>query len=560
MPPSLPVPGGSKGLWGHQLNEFLEVSHRPDGKLKGVPSVFNVQDYGAKGDGVTDDTAAIQAAINAGEASVVNARQGGIVFLPAGRFRTTAPLRIKQDGIMLVGSGMGKGNDSSGQPNANKASGTTIEPRSTFVGNAVIVVAGDTYTPMNVHLRDFNINGWSSPASLDGIHFSSFHGGIRDVWVRFTSGHGVRTTSLGWEFPLEGSDCLFENVRVANTAPNHPGAEKHGWWIGENAGDHEFVACRAASVTGHGFYLAEGASGTRFSGCYVADALGAGFYAEGIWAHRFTDCRIQDTNGGIYMTSDSGPTPHAGSLSIIGCAFSNNSRSGDGIHDAIRIFPGRVKVGGVITGCTFRVDAGHVVPNSNRLGYGVNLNSKCHKFVIGALSEANDPALVSSAFANRMILDNGTRTVNLLRSPRVLAQSAVAISHTGDTDETTLATIPVPGGLMGPNGQLRITTLWGCNNSAGAKTPRIRFGGVDWRAATLTTNLSARLSQEIANRGVANAQISKSNSLGGDGVTGTANRTSTVNTANDQSVEITGQLASGGDTITLEGYVVELIP
>jgi hypothetical protein len=41
---------------------------------------------------------------------------------------------------------------------------------------------------------------------------------------------------------------------------------------------------------------------------------------------------------------------------------------------------------------------------------------------------------------------------------RVLAASAAPASHTGDTLETALATIPVPAGAMGPNGQLRVTT------------------------------------------------------------------------------------------------------
>ncbi len=57
--------------------------------------IFNVLDYGAIGDGVTDDTAAIQAAINAAVASSLATAPGGKLYAPPGlTFKTTATLAI----------------------------------------------------------------------------------------------------------------------------------------------------------------------------------------------------------------------------------------------------------------------------------------------------------------------------------------------------------------------------------------------------------------------------------------------------------------------------------
>lgn len=65
--------------------------------------VFNVKAYGAKGDGVTDDTAAIQAAINA-----VVALGSGVVFFPLGTYVCNNPSTPAQSTgyVIFAGSGM----------------------------------------------------------------------------------------------------------------------------------------------------------------------------------------------------------------------------------------------------------------------------------------------------------------------------------------------------------------------------------------------------------------------------------------------------------------------
>ncbi len=61
---------------------------------------YSVKDYGAIGDNATDDTAAIQAAINACATA-----GGGTVFFPAGTYRVTQLTINGQDNVQLLGTG-----------------------------------------------------------------------------------------------------------------------------------------------------------------------------------------------------------------------------------------------------------------------------------------------------------------------------------------------------------------------------------------------------------------------------------------------------------------------
>jgi hypothetical protein len=75
------------------------------GTIATASDVINVKDYGAVGDGVTDDTAAIQAAIDAAEAYVVSSSTGCSVLVPRGKFLHTG-LTINQNGITIRGDGV----------------------------------------------------------------------------------------------------------------------------------------------------------------------------------------------------------------------------------------------------------------------------------------------------------------------------------------------------------------------------------------------------------------------------------------------------------------------
>jgi hypothetical protein len=147
---------------------------------------------------------------------------------------------------------------------------------------------------------------------------------------------------------------------------------------------------------------------------------------------------------------------------------------------------------------------------------------------------------------------------------QLVAAYGAASSHTGDTNETVLATISLPGGLMGPNGVVRVTSLWSYTNSGNNKTMRTRLGGIAGtsHATTVTTaTASARVQCQINNRNSQSSQVSAPAGFGSGvmfGVSGGALTTGTIDTSTSQDIVLTAALANSGETITLESYIVEV--
>lgn len=67
-----------------------------------LSETVSVKDFGAVGDGVADDTAAIQAAID----YLLTSNTRGYVFMPAGTYRTTATINVGGSGNILQGAGI----------------------------------------------------------------------------------------------------------------------------------------------------------------------------------------------------------------------------------------------------------------------------------------------------------------------------------------------------------------------------------------------------------------------------------------------------------------------
>lgn len=145
------------------------------------------------------------------------------------------------------------------------------------------------------------------------------------------------------------------------------------------------------------------------------------------------------------------------------------------------------------------------------------------------------------------------------RTPFVLEQSHIAIPHTGVTGATVLKTVKVPGGTMGKNGMLRITTLWSWNNTTGTKVVQIAFAGSVTHGSSGTTSQSIELQKSIRNRNSESAQVIH-NVPNLSTVSGTAVTTIAVDTSVDQDITFLANLSVATDTATLESYLIEVIP
>lgn len=105
---------------------------------------ISVKDHGAVGDGTTDDTAAIQAALSAVPAS------GGVVYFPAGTYKTTGGLTVAAP-TWLLGGGRGNYTGANAVSKVTCTSATaslfTVSKDGTrFTGLALVNTAGTTPT------------------------------------------------------------------------------------------------------------------------------------------------------------------------------------------------------------------------------------------------------------------------------------------------------------------------------------------------------------------------------------------------------------------------------
>lgn len=215
----------------------------------------NVKAYGATGDGVTDDTAAIYSAINFLQQN--NELRGGVLYFPAGLYKCSSPLSF-----------------------AAYSEG--------HVHNIIVRGDGPQCT-----IIDFTAASPGDP----GVTFNAgAQFGIEDVLINGAPGHGVvigNGNSVG--SPGYCSFFSIRNVRVQNSGGSG--------FLFINAYMGTMADCWSASNGNIGFLFAGYHTSIDVNRCYASSNAGIGWSLNGMTYSSFTACGADGNVWGYAMTN-----------------------------------------------------------------------------------------------------------------------------------------------------------------------------------------------------------------------------------------------------------------
>ncbi len=312
---------------------------------------YNVRDYGARGDGSADDTAAIRSAIAAAQQNAY----GGVVYLPVGQYVVTAPLVVTRSDILILGSGslatMGgagynDGNSTTVKPAAKWAQGSASQPACILFD---AVTAGTGVNRCGV--ERLTILGSNLPPG--------------------TQMHGIATYGYVGAFSITG--CIVGSIAnksssgITNTTSYAPTAQGNsiirnlvqnvgGDGYDLASGDLTMEHCHAQVCGGNGISITIKAGDTRLANCRSDLSGRNGFYinvpfGQYLGMVQLVNCSTQrNMENGIMIANTA-----SGKISpvyLTGCVFQGDGRSGSS-NAGIRL-SGPVMA--TITGCGVHIN------------------------------------------------------------------------------------------------------------------------------------------------------------------------------------------------------------
>jgi len=164
--------------------------------------ILSVKDFGAVGNGVNDDTTAIQNAINSLNAT------GGTVYFPRGTYKVTSTISWTANNIYLVGEGRGA---------------STIL---TYIVSSDIISIGTSSNPVSEGgISNLSIIGSTTQTSGSAIHITNSHFiRISDVIIGYNLYTGITLDGGASQFEyfidnFEIDQCTYGIVLGTNSSP-----------------------------------------------------------------------------------------------------------------------------------------------------------------------------------------------------------------------------------------------------------------------------------------------------------------------------------------------------
>lgn len=333
-------PGGAVG-GGSNVNvrwQGSEVVHR---------GVFDVRRYGAVGDGVVDDTTAVQAAITA-----CGAAGGGVVRIPYGDYLMTAQLTIPYDKpIQLVGegqqvsllrwnTGLGSGVHCltySGSWNASRQLIRDVRFRGpTGAATKGVTPPSTMYGPRmrsNTTFERVQVSGFYCGAEITGNHNRIYNSAFGSCWYSLYWGpnHESRGDVIIEECNLEGTYMANVGVHPANALDGCSFTATHF-----GAGPYCFHTPNATIVFQHAAFA------TTFDNCSF-EGYGNGFWKDDQGTRQMYGLQFINCGATSSFADDQAITPGVDQdYHVVASAFYNIYIRASGVNGGLFEGPGDI--------------------------------------------------------------------------------------------------------------------------------------------------------------------------------------------------------------------------
>ena len=222
---------------------------------------YNIKDFGAVGDGTTDDTIAFKSAI-----AFIAAHNGGTLKIPQGDFVVTAPLTLVS-GITIEGvSGIAT---TAPTNNVVQRSPSRIKLRGRNLALFRIGECTENVSFRDVELFAENSDNTNAVEAVGAYTSSQNFFFDRVTFQNFNRGvyaHGLPQTDLNWQFDyIKFTNCRFVYNRDAGIYTN---VRNSDWKI---QGSVFINPARSATVKGDSMHF------ERSSAIFIQDTFGGGF-------------------------------------------------------------------------------------------------------------------------------------------------------------------------------------------------------------------------------------------------------------------------------------------